>query len=135
MQIGRHELPLVCCVCLGPADPEQAMKMPVLPAVEVPIPLCAACRSKTQRRKWKIGLAVTAGLFAALSVLLFALQLEREEFWILFLASIPFVAAVGGVVGHLRTVPVRIRVKDGSRGILHLRFKNREFERYLPWVR
>lgn len=132
LQLGRQELPPICCVCLGAADAAHAYPIAVLPGVQLRIPRCASCASRSAWQKWRTGLAVMCTSFAALAGLIFALRLEREEFWILFAVSVPLAAALGGTVAHLRTAPASAKVIDASRGVVRIRFRNPEFVAAVP---
>ncbi len=132
MQLGRHGLPMICCVCLQSAHSDHAFEVSVLPGVQLQIPRCTVCATRAKRRKWQLGLTVTAASLAVMTGLLFALRLEQEEFWILLVVSTLIASAIGAFVGHLTSSPATVKVIDASRGIFRIRFRNPEFTTYVP---
>jgi hypothetical protein len=130
IQVGRSVLPPFCCVCLGPVTPGAAYRHPVRPAVEVAVPLCAAC---ARRWRWRKRLGALAGLGAGAVIgipILLALKLDEVVFWFVLLLAGPLVPIVGAMIaGHL-AAPVHVKVIDGPRGVARLRFRNEGFVRW-----
>lgn len=123
-QIGRHELPNVCCECLEAASPGDAYKTFVAASVELRIPRCSDCarRSKREaRRVWLIAATLSLLLGAGVSLLL---PLESTVGWVIVAAWLLVSAAIASYVASAATAPVRVGRMDPSRGILRLRFRN-----------
>ncbi|MCX7424530.1 MAG: hypothetical protein NTW96_02680 [Planctomycetia bacterium] len=126
-QLGRDQLPCVCCDCLNSATPGHAYRRFVTAAIELEVPRCAdcACRSKrTARCVWSIAAAVS--LLVGGGVLL-AMPLDSTGFWLLFGMWTLVSLAIASYAASSMTVPVEVRMVDRSRGILNLRFRNPEY--------
>ena len=98
-QFGRHRLPLICCECLqSVTSTEHAYKLFSGTTVELPVPRCADCARRSKHDAfwiWSIILALAAlGDWG----LLFLLNIDDVEFWILFVTTILF--AIGSVREH-----------------------------------
>lgn len=135
MQIGRHEIPSICNICLEPADADAAILIPVLTALQLQIPRCSACAGRASRRRRWVFCLVTCLTLAAEIGTLFILRLEKEEFWIFSVVAVPLALAIGGTAAHLHDMPVRVKVVDASRGVIRIRFKNSAFSAKIPWAR
>lgn len=131
MQIGRQSFPMICCLCLRSCTSDHAFEVPVLPGVQLRLPRCIDCAAGAKQRKWRIGLAITTATLVLTAGLLFALQLEQEEFWIFLVVSLLLAPALGAFIGHSATLPATVKVIDASRGILRLRFRNPDFTQHL----
>jgi hypothetical protein len=107
------------------------LRFQVLRAVELAVPLCAACAQRVKRRKWLVGLvpfALTFGI--ALGVLLILVS-DEVVFWTFFGASAIVALGVAAMIAHRATTPASIRVADAARGILRVSFRNPDYARYL----
>ncbi|NLX96479.1 MAG: hypothetical protein GXY83_09915, partial [Rhodopirellula sp.] len=124
MQIGRHEIPLVCCDCLGVGALEHAHTTPVTRAFAVTIPRCEACRRSSRRKSRRIwAMTMILGLpvgyaFAAL------LPLQAAELWILIGGAALALMALASHAACIATLPVTVANGDSSRGVVRLRFRN-----------
>jgi len=128
-QVGRSQLPPLCCHCLQPASPESAYKLPIQGAINIDVPRCTACARRSKRAFWRIWfLVVAVGLLLGTpSVAL--LGLDSAEFWITLGGSLPILCALAAFTASTMTSPFRLMVADGSRGIVRLRFRNANYAR------
>lgn len=126
-QVGRHEMPPICCECLQPAQFQDPEVKPLFPGVELGITLCDDCTRTLRRRKWRASL-FPAGLTLAIGTLvLLALCPDWDIFWILFVVLCGLAPIVGATIAYERTKPVHVKVADASRGIFQLRFGNPKY--------
>lgn len=129
--LGKHELPQLCCECLSPPELNACMTVPVLNAIQLTIPLCKTCSSRLKSRCWRLGLGTWVATTTVGVVVLMALRLGNDEFWIL-LGALGLVAVfIGAAVGSRFTTPFRFRVVDKSRGLLRVWFRNPVYSRKL----
>lgn len=128
-QIGRNQLPVLCCHCLQPASAESAYKLPIQGSINIEVPRCAACARRSRRAFWRIWLFVVAFglLIGAASVALSGL--DSVEFRIVLAGSLPMLCALAAFTASAITSPVRLVVADRSRGIMRLRFRTANYAR------
>jgi hypothetical protein len=130
-QIGRNRLPPQCCECLDAAASGIHYRYPVMPAVELAVPVCSACSRRRRRRMWLVGLA-TFGVTTATGLLLsVALDLDEVAFWIVLVLVCGLAPLVAAVVAYRATTPVRMKVVDASRAIVRLRFRNEVYRAHI----
>ncbi len=127
-QLGREQLPFFCCDCMNAATPGHGYTATVTEAINLEIPRCAACANRSRRRWWVVWVVTAAAALLLEYGILATSRLETSEFWIVFVACSLVVLAFALWVAHAMTVPVKIRIVDRSRGILKLRFRNRDFD-------
>ena len=94
------------------------------PAVEVVVPLCAACARRWTRRLWLGALAALGVTAAAGLPALSLLKLDDIVFWIAVVALGVVAPLVGSMVAGRMAEPVRMKVVDSSRGVVRLWFRN-----------
>ena len=130
-QLGRDALPLKCCCrCLGVVGQGAEYRKAVLTGLKFAVPFCITCSRRAIWQSWRVGLVVFAFSLAAGLAIFFALKLNRETFWILFVGASVISACIGALAAQLFTrAPLRIKVGDASRGVLKLRFRNEEYQR------
>ena len=126
-QVGRHELPPLCCECLDPSEPRAGHRRTVFPAVALLIPLCSGCARKWKVRMWLIGLATFAAAVASALLLLWPLGLDPLVFKIALIVVCGVTPLVAAGVAYRLTTPVRVKTVDASRGIVRLRFRHEEY--------
>ena len=126
-QVGRTELPPVCCECLAPAEYQSTYRYALRSSLKVIIPLCARCS-----RRWSIrmGIAGAIGLALAAAIgwpVLSALELEEAVFLLLLSGTVMTAAVLCAKVASWLVRPVRARVLDARRGVIRLTFHNRDY--------
>jgi hypothetical protein len=126
-QLGRDTLPAVCCVCLKAAEAGRECKRHVANAVILAIPRCADCAICARRASWLAWVAITAIVLVAEAAVLHVMRLESPEYWIVFVACSIVAFCLAAWAARVITEPVKVRIADESRGILRMRFRNREY--------
>ena len=126
-QIGRHDFPPTCCVCLANATAEHAYKAPSVAGVVLQIPRCADCARRSRARYRRIWCATVAAVLVISTGMSFALQLQAEERFFLIVTSFLVSWALGSYMASRATVPLEIGRGDASRGVVKLRFRNPEY--------
>jgi hypothetical protein len=128
-QVGRGEFPPLCCDCLTPATPRAAYRRPLGPAVELVVPLCAACSRRWSGRMW-LGVAIALAVTAAVGLpVLLALKLDEVVFWMTVAGLGIVIPIIGAMVAGCLAAPVRVKVVDVPRGVVRLWFRNEDFPR------
>jgi hypothetical protein len=118
-QLGRHQLPFVCCGCLQPASVAHGYN-----AVTLIVPRCQQCAADSKRTYWRVFYSVALTAWLVLAAVLLTFNLQAEEFWIFTSAAIVVALIVAAVVASRKTAPVKIASGDRSRGVIRLRFRN-----------
>jgi len=126
-QLGRHELPDECCVCLEQASPKHSIKLAVETSLVLDVPRCISCAGRSRRSFFLIWLLVSAISVIVVSALCVILGFQAEVFWIVFGGLATIALALASYVAGSITAPVKMRVKDKSRGIVTVRFRNPEY--------
>ncbi len=133
VQIGRHQLPDVCCECLGTPTEGAVFKHILGPGVTLQLPRCRQCaRSATRRYMglWFAGFLVPALIGIGL---LIAVVHDDLILWILAVCHGLLSLGVAAWYASSRSAPARISVADLSRGIVRLRFRNPEYRPQTVW--
>ena len=128
-QIGRHELPLLCCDCLQVTDTEHGYKRQITPTMELVIPRCADCARIAKQRFRRIWWITVALGLLIMCIVMMPLRLESAEFWIIIGVSLLISFALASFVASIMTAPVKVAGGDGSRGVIRLRFNNADYGR------
>ena len=126
-QIGLHQLPTECCLCLDGASPKHGIELVVETSLKLDVPRCVACAKKSRLKFFVIWLFVSLISILATSVLCLILGLKAETFWLVFGGLSVVGLALGSFIASAMTWSAKMRVKDSSRGILALRFRNHEY--------
>ena len=126
-QIGRHDLPHVCCGCLKNTSLEHAYNHPIAATIELNVPRCAECAREYRRSYLRIWLIAVAIVMLIGSGVVVTLRLEFAEFWIFIVTLFVISFALASYVAATMTSPVKVRRGDTSRGIVKLRFRNPEY--------
>jgi hypothetical protein len=126
-QIGRHELPLLCCGCLRSPTPEHGYKCQLTATMELEIPRCEDCAGDARRAYRRIwwSTAVLGQLGAGAIVA--ALRLESFAFWLILGGSVLISLALASFVSSMATAPVKVAGGDRARGVVRLRFRNTDY--------
>ena len=126
-QIGRHQLPDVCCTCLGVPAPRSSIWQTVFRTALIVVPLCSRCAREWKVRMWLLGVTASAIVVASAFLMLLALVRDELTFWILFV----LVCGVGplfcALAAYRLTSPVRVKCVDFSRALVRLRFRNADY--------
>lgn len=128
-QIGRHSLPALCSECLLPPTPRSSYQRIVLPSLTLVVPFCTSCARRWNRRMLSIGLSIAGLIIASTYVILLTIINEFAEFWICFGLGCSVAFLLGYFVAYHLTTPIHIKIIDGSRGILRLRFRSLKYQR------
>jgi hypothetical protein len=121
-QIGRHQLPLVCCGCLRPTTTEYGYQTPTLI-----VPRCRDCARVSNWAFWCIfGIVAACGSILGCASLV-PLKLESAEYWIFSFCSLAVSLCFAAFIAWKATTPVTISGGDGSRGVVRLRFRSSEY--------
>ena len=121
-QIGRHQLPLVCCDCLRPTTTEHGYQTPTLI-----VPRCKDCARVSNRAFWCIfGIVAACGTMLG-SASLVSFKLESVEYWIFSFFLLVVALCFAAFIAWKATTPVTIRSGDRSRGVVKLRFRSSEY--------
>jgi hypothetical protein len=131
-QLGRDALPYVCCGCLKSVEPGCEHRHTVTNAITLEIPRCAECAGSTRRKFWLVWSVVAAVALAAEGAVLFAMHLESPEFWIVLVTCASILFLLAAWAAAVMTAPVKVRIVDSSRGVLRLKFRNREYLTNIP---
>lgn len=121
-QVGRHQLPLVCCGCLRPTTTEYGYQTPTLI-----VPRCKDCARFSNRAFWCIFSIVAACGTILGCASLVPLKLESAEYWIFSFCSLAVSLCFAAFIAWKATTPVTISSGDRSRGVVRLRFRNPEY--------
>ena len=130
-QVGRQQLPNVCCDCLRPATTGSVYKYTVTEAVSLRVSRCTECAKRKKRRSVSAYLTSFVTMNAAATVALLVMRLGPDAFWLLLVGCLLVSFALAAWVASAVTSPVRIRIADRSRLALYLRFRNPEYHRYV----
>jgi hypothetical protein len=126
-QIGRHELPTVCCGCLQESSAAHSYKCPVNGVIELEIPRCADCTRESNREFRRIWFILAAlGLLAG-SASILPQNLGAFEFWVFSGATLLLACAFASFIASTKTVPVKVSRGDSARGVVKLRFRNANY--------
>ena len=128
-QVGRSELPAICCECLAPSEPRSAYRRPLQPAVELVVPLCSGCARRWTRRGWLGALAAIVVLAAVSLPVLILLKLDEIIFWMAVFCLFTFGPAIMAMIAGQAGAPVRVKEVDGARGVVLLWFRNEDFKK------
>lgn len=123
-QIGRDQLPQICCACLQPYSEDSEFIVKVAAELGLKAPLCRACNRNRRRRQMLMTLAIAACLIAAAFGVLLILKPDEVVFWIAGAAACIVAPLIGLAVGYRRAAPVLVKPVDLARGILTLSFRN-----------
>ena len=126
-QIGRHNLPHVCCGCLKSASLEHAYNHPIAATIELNVPRCAECAHDYRRSYLRIWLIVVAIALLIGGGVALVLRLEVAEFWIFIVTLALISAALASWIASTTTAPVKVGGGDASRAVVKLRFRNPEY--------
>ena len=91
------------------------------------IPRCAGCAGRSRRSFFLIWLLVSAISVIVVGALCLILGFKAEVFWIVFGGLAAIALALASYVAGSVTAPVKIRIKDISRGIVTVRFRNPDY--------
>ncbi len=130
-QIGRQELPSLCCGCQGASEAQSAYRHPVFRAAVLVVPLCARCAREWTVRMWLVGLVAFLAVVASALLLLTALTSDQLVCWLVFgvICGITPLACAG--LAFRLTTPVRVRSVDASRAMVRLWFRNEEYRNHI----
>lgn len=128
-QMGRDELPPICCVCSGSMESNCGVSVPVLSGLEVRLPLCVSCSRQRSRVRWLVGLVAVGVSFGVMAGGIQVLEFV-DEWPFLMTCAIVLACAIGGVASHFVGAPARVRVIDASRGVLGIRFRDPSFVKH-----
>ncbi len=126
LQMGRDELPPICCICSDSAEPSCGVAVPVLTGLEIHLPLCDSCSRQWSRIRWLVALGATAVSLGVMAGWIYVLEFT-DDWPILMIFAVILACAVGGVASHFVRAPARVRVVDASRGVLVIRFRDPSF--------
>jgi len=130
-QVGRDELPTVCCQCLQPEPPSPGYQIPVILGLKLVIPFCDSC-ARQRKRKNRIRGLVTSGIVLGVALgALFVIHPSHDAFWMLFVAAFLISPCVGGAVAHELAKPACMKVVDSSRGVVRLWFRNPDYRQLI----
>jgi hypothetical protein len=127
-QLGRHNLPLVCCDCLRETTLEHAHKHLVAP-VWLLVPRCVDCAQVAKRAYWRV--FFTAALIATgvAAAIILPLNLKGEDFAAATFWALVGAAVVAAIAAFRATSPVKVSHRDRSRRVVRLRFRNADYGR------
>jgi hypothetical protein len=128
-QVGRHNLPPLCCGCLAPTTPDGGHLLRVTTTMRLTIPRCADCAQATQRRSrrlWWNG--AMAGMLATAAIVI-PIKLDWLEFTIASVGVFAVSLIVTALVVRRMTAPAKVAGGDRSRGVVRLRFRNADYAR------
>jgi hypothetical protein len=121
-QLGRHQLPFVCCGCLKPASTAHGYN-----AVTLIVPRCQDCAADSRRTYWRVFYSVALAAWLVSAAILLTLNLQAEEFWIFTAVGVVASLILSAIVASKKTAPVKIASGDRSRGVIRLRFRNANY--------
>ena len=119
-QIGRHQLPAVCCACLCTPDARSAYRLSAFRAVAIVAPLCSRCAREWKVRMWLIGLAMLGTVLALAFLLLRLAAVDELAFRIGFVLVCGVAPLFCGLAAYRLTAPVRVKGVDFSRALVRL---------------
>ena len=126
-QIGRHQFPPECCLCLEPESSDHSIHLNVTSSLKLAVPRCVSCAGRNRRDFAWIWALVSSIFTLAMAFLCLILNLNSDIFWIVFGGLALISLAIGSYIAAFATWSVKFRVKDSSRGILSLRFRNHNY--------
>jgi hypothetical protein len=127
-QLGRHQLPPVCCDCLNPASPDHTHTA-IGRAAQMAIPRCAECAGLHRRAYWRTFLTAALVCTCLSAAVVIPLNLANDDFWTATIISLAASALVAAIVAFRSTTPVKIVRGDGTRNVVKLRFRNPDYTR------
>jgi hypothetical protein len=127
-QLGRHQLPSVCCGCLNVASPGHEHRA-FHPAAQMLVPRCADCAGVQKRAYWRIFLTAALVCTFLSAAIVLPLNFAGDDFWIATLVALGASALVAAIVAFRSTTPVTIARGDATRNVIKLRFRNPAYTR------
>jgi hypothetical protein len=126
-RLTNDDFPPVCCNCTRAAEEGSAYKCTVSKSSAIEIPRCKECAQQARRTHWRIaGLIIVPTLFVINAVAV-PMGLDSVQLSMLNGFSLLPLFALADFFGPWAAAPVRTSSRDISRGIVHLRFRNREY--------
>jgi hypothetical protein len=127
-QLGRHQLPPVCCVCLNEASDGHEHRA-FHPAAQMFVPRCAECAGIQQRAYWRIFLTAALVCTCLSAAIVLPLNFAGDDFWIATAVALGASMLVAAIVAFRSTTPVTIARGDTTRNVIKLRFRNPAYTR------
>ena len=132
-QIGRHQLPDICCQCMNPSDEKHAYERIIVPAMKLKLPRCQSCARAAKFEYLKLWLASFLGAVLVGAGLLIAIIHDDLILWILAVCHALLSLGFAAWFASSRSAPARVAVADLSRGIVRLKFRHPDYRPVTMW--
>lgn len=128
-QVGRQELPEVCCACLALADPTAGYECQLTGDLSISLPRCQACAKQGALRGWRyFGIAGVMALLSGLAIH-FAWG-WAGEIWVVSICTSLLILATAVFLATYQSRPGAVRMIDAARGIVRLRARHPDYARH-----
>jgi hypothetical protein len=132
MSLTRFYLPPVCCVCTVPTKKTSLFNLRnQIDSDYYPLHLfiCSSCGDKTQRRKRIMNLFLLGTAILSMVPIVLSFQNGQLELLVLVMSLPVFSVAIMWIIAQrLSSPPAKVR-HSSKKGTLHIRFRNRDYEK------
>jgi hypothetical protein len=126
-RLTNDDFPPDCCNCTRAAEEGSAYKCTVSKSSAIEIPRCKECARQARRTHWRIAALIIVPTLLVINAVAVPMGLDSVQLSTLNGFSLLPLFTLADFFGPWAVAPVRTSSRDISRGIAHLRFRNREY--------
>lgn len=126
-RIGNDYMPTLCCDCLRGATDEQGYQAHLTSTMHLIIPRCSHCTQRVRGTYWRAWFKYLASGLVLISAVGGLMMLNSHDPWIVVVIGFATTMGLAYYLAARAIRPVKVRTCDLTRGVVALRFRNREY--------